>query len=110
MIFAYLKKLFGKQRDPLVGKLFLSISRCASCGASRVDGRGEVLERIPGADAYLLRPFALGTDCVRARSLHRVMGHEMSCFRFYESLWLMNDDQRELERSGHKHELPEQVN
>jgi hypothetical protein len=99
-----------KNADPLVGKFFLSMSRCAGCGATRLDGRGEVVERIPGADAYLVHPFVLGPNLIRASSVQRIQGHEMACWNFYESIPLMLSDQQELERTNHQHEQPAHVN
>jgi hypothetical protein len=99
-----------KPADPLVGKFFLSMSRCAGCGASRMDGRGEVLERIPGADAYVVQPFALGPNLIRASGVQRVQGHEMAFWNFYESIPLMLSDEKELEQRSHQHELPAHVN
>jgi hypothetical protein len=100
----------AKPADPLVGKFFLSMSRCAGCGATRVDGRGEVVERIPGADAYLVHPFTLGPKLIRATNIQRIQGHEMACWNFYESIPLMLADQQELERVSHQHDQPVHVN
>jgi len=99
-----------KNADPLVGKFFLSMSRCAGCGATRLDGRGEVVERIPGADAYLVHPFTLGPKLIRASNVQRIQGHEMACWNFYESVSAMLGDQQELERVSHQHEAPAHVN
>ena len=100
----------AKNPDPLVGKFFLSIVRCAGCGACRVDGRGEVMERVPGADAYLLRPFAMGPELVRALNVQRIEGREMACWRFYDSISPMLEEQQALERLNHEHEVPAHVN
>jgi hypothetical protein len=93
-----------KPADPLVGKLFLSIGRCGACGASRVDGRGEVLERIPGTDAYLVEPFAFGEKVIRAGFVQRVMGHLMSDWRFYDSIMAMTYDEQSLNEIPHQHQ------
>lgn len=97
-------KALLRPNDPLAGKFFLSIRRCASCGASQVDGKGKILSRVPEADAYILSPFALGTTGVQSASfVQRVQGHEISHWRLYDNAWMMNFEESELARLNHEH-------
>jgi hypothetical protein len=98
------EKKVVRNADPLVGKLFLCVRRCAGCHAVRIDGRGEVLERIPGVDAYVVEPYALGPKFIRGGFLERVMGNEMSDWQFYESSLLLLRAQELLEQTQATHD------
>lgn len=105
-------RLFSrKQKDAFAGKYFLCMSCCESCGASRVDGMGRVLERVDcgGCLFYAIEPFAIGT-LDRANFTRLVTGHEMAQWSFYDSVGTLLDDCRDVQRSHHRHELSAQVN
>lgn len=103
-------KPLPRHEDPLVGALFLAIRTCGHCDIQNVYWRGEVLERIPGADAYVVQPYLFGPQFIRSEFVCRVQGHEMSGWRFYQSIPALLYAHQEIDRQSAVQHTHEQIN